>query len=174
MNRRQWAFAGVGIAAAAAGAGWNSLGAGKPASPASALPDFWALRFARPDGSWLDIASLRGKPLLVNFWATWCTPCVKEMPLLDAFHAQHRTAGWQVLGLAVDSAESVNQFLSRIPVQFQIGLAGVQGIALARSLGNEEGGLPFSLAFDKQGSIMGRKLGALTESELSNWVSKGS
>ncbi|MBC7717365.1 MAG: TlpA family protein disulfide reductase, partial [Pseudorhodobacter sp.] len=81
------------------------------------------------------MADLRGKPLLLNFWATWCPPCVKEMPLLDAFYQTHRARGWQVVGLAVDSPTPVRAFLERVPVSFPIGLAGMEGSELSRALG---------------------------------------
>ena len=108
--------------------------------------------------------------MLLNFWATWCAPCVKEMPLLDQFHQVQRARGLSVVGLAVDSPTPVREFLSRRPMSFPIGLAGLDGVELARSLGNESGALPFSVLFGADGTVLTRKLGALHAEDLTEWA----
>ena len=137
--------------------------------PGAAL---WDMSFEQPGGGTLALAGLRGRPTLLNFWATWCPPCVKEMPLLDAFYRAHQARGWQVVGLAVDQAAPVTDYLARLPMSFPIGLAGSQGVALSRSLGNLNGGLPFSVVFDADGTVAAHKLGAVTPAELSGWDEK--
>ena len=111
MNRRLALMTGVAVAAGAAGAGfaWWRTRSGA-ANEAAAL---WPMRFDRPDGGALTLQSLRGKPLLVNFWATWCPPCVSELPLLDHFHREQQARGWQVVGLAVDNLLKQCHFLGR-------------------------------------------------------------
>ena len=138
-----------------------------PAGPAT---DVWSLRFDQPGGGELVLSNLKGQPLLLNFWATWCPPCVTEMPLLDRFQAEQKSRGWQVVGLAVDSPTPVREFLARLPVGFAIGLAGLGGIELARSLGNPSGALPFSVVFDRQGKAFRTKLGSLHDKDLVDWV----
>lgn len=169
MLRRQWMW-GVGLAAAAAGAGlaWWRLQPG--AAPSQAVQDFWQQRFARPDGGELALADFRGRPLLVNFWATWCPPCVEELPMIDAFARQHAAKGVQVLALAIDQPSSVRRFLERQPLSFPVGLAGLQGTEWAKSLGNLNGGLPFSVFFDKDAAIYRQKLGQLAQSDLDDWL----
>jgi thiol-disulfide isomerase/thioredoxin len=132
----------------------------------------WGQRFDQPAGGELVMAALLGKPLVLNFWATWCAPCVKEMPMLDAFHRQHQSTGWQVVGLAVDGPTPVREFLAKVPVAFPIGLAGFNGVDLSRALGNERGGLPFSVIFDRRGAAVFHKLGTVSEQELTDWVAK--
>ena len=177
MNRRQATLAVGGAVAAAAGAfvAWRDeaapgADAGRAAAPAGdALARLWALDLPRPDGGRLVLAEARGRPLVVNFWASWCVPCVEEMPLLDRFHAASRGDGWQVVGLAVDGAEPVRRFLARQPVSFPVGLLGADGVALARALGNDAGGLPFSLLVDAGGRLAERHLGKLDEARLADW-----
>jgi thiol-disulfide isomerase/thioredoxin len=178
MKRRRILAAGLGVALVSTGLGWalrryaeQAPGDEGAAGPGRTL-DPWSLRFEAPGGGEVSLAALRGRPLLVNFWATWCPPCIEEMPLLDRFQREHQGSGWQVLGLAVDGAEPVREFLSRHPVGFRIGLAAAQGVALSRSLGNTGGALPFSVAFDSRGEAVERKLGVLKWGELTTWAER--
>jgi len=172
----RWTLAGVvGVAAAAAGLSWrlrhengSPLALPLPADPASA--EFWQMRFARTDGSELEMSTLRGRPLLLNFWGTWCPPCVTEMPELDRFAQTYGSQGWQVLGLAVDNPGAVRAHLAKSPVSYLIALAGFEGSTLSRRLGNEQGGLPFTVMFNPGGNIVQRKAGATDLAELSRWV----
>jgi thiol-disulfide isomerase/thioredoxin len=142
------------------------------AAPASAAgdQDLWARRFDKPAGGELVFAELRGKPLVVNFWATWCPPCVKEMPELDRFSRDFQAKGWQVVGVAVDGPTPVREFLLKTPVSFPIGLAGFGGSQLARELGNTGGGLPFTVVFDASGKVVHTRLGQTNYDELAGWA----
>lgn len=167
MNRRHWVLAGAGAAAAAAGVAWQLRPGGAPDTPP---PGFWTLRFERPEGGELSFADLRGRPLLVNFWATWCAPCIKEMPDLDRFQQAYAAQGWQVVGLAIDGPTPVREFLKKLPVRFAIGLAGLDGTELAKALGNQQGALPFTVVLDRDGRIAARKLGQTRYHELERWA----
>ncbi|MFM8864970.1 MAG: TlpA disulfide reductase family protein [Limnohabitans sp.] len=168
-SRRRWML-GVGMAAAATGAGVAWWRTQPGAAALQAQDSFWAQRFDRPQGGELALASLRGRPLLVNFWATWCPPCVEELPMIEAFWREHAAKGIQVLALAVDQPSAVRRFLERQPLSFPIGLAGLQGSELAKTLGNHQGGLPFSVFFRKDASIYRQKLGQLSQNDLQDWL----
>ncbi|MES2102279.1 MAG: TlpA disulfide reductase family protein [Pseudomonadota bacterium] len=169
MNRRTALVGGVAAVAVAAGAG-VSLWRTREATPATSNAALWALRFERPGGGQLTLGALRGRPLLLNFWATWCPPCVAELPLLDRFQRAQPANGWQVVGLAVDNLAPVTAFLAERPVGFEIGLAGMDGIELARTLGNAGGALPFTAVFDRAGQLVQRKLGVIEPADLKRWV----
>ncbi|MEY4712677.1 MAG: hypothetical protein RIS88_2127 [Pseudomonadota bacterium] len=173
-SRRAWLVGGVAALAAAAGAGvawWRLRPGGVSGGPADAL---WPLTLEMPTGGELALASLRGAPLLVNFWATWCPPCVEEMPLLDRFFRENSATGWKVVGLAIDQPSAVRQFLARTPVSFPVGLAGLRGTELGRSLGNQTGGLPFTVVVGRNGLIRERKMGQVTPADLDRWQSAAS
>ncbi|MDP4301703.1 TlpA family protein disulfide reductase [Leptothrix discophora] len=185
MNRRNLTLGAVAGVALVAGIGWSLRRSGSTASTPStaasaAAPatadaasanggDVWSLGFDRPEGGRIELASLKGKPLAINFWATWCPPCVREMPLLDAWARKHADHGLTVLGLAVDSPSPVREYLLKTPVSFPIGLTGFSGTELARQLGNEQGGLPFTVVFNAAGEPIIRKLGETQEADLAAW-----
>ncbi len=162
---RRLVLAGAGVGAAALGAGfaWRKL---NPPVASPVAQAFWARRFAGLDGAQLAVAGWRGQPLLLNFWATWCPPCVKELPEINQFYGEAKSKGWQVLGLAIDQAEPVKAFLKKTPLDFPIALGGPDGLSLVRELGNPAGGLPFSVVFDETGEIRWRRLGVTTLQDL--------
>jgi thiol-disulfide isomerase/thioredoxin len=171
MKRRGWLIAGAGAAAAVAGVGWRGWSETRREAGLDAeTGGLWHRRFARPDGSELVMADWRGQPLLVNFWATWCPPCIREMPEIDRFHREFGPRSWRVLGLAVDRVEPVREFLARQPVAYAIGMAGLEGTELSRQLGNDKGGLPFTVLFGRDGRVAQRKLGETNFEELARWA----
>jgi thiol-disulfide isomerase/thioredoxin len=169
MKRRGLVFGGVAAAAAVAGAGlalWRARG-----TPVSAEAEaLWSQTFDTPTGGRLAMNALRGRPLLLNFWATWCPPCISELPLLDRFHQEQRGRGWQVAGLAVDKVTPVVEFLNKHPVGFPIGMVGMDGIELGHSLGNVSGALPFTVVFGRSGRVIAKKSGLVGATDLQDWV----
>lgn len=175
MNQRRTLLLATGVAAGLGGlavAWWQQT---PPASPTAATPTpapaqvFWHSQFKALDGSLINVSQFKGRPLLVNFWATWCPPCVAELPLIDSFYQQNKSNGWQVLGLAVDNPAPVESFLRARPVSFMMAIMGAEGVAFSKSLGNIGGGLPFTLVFNAQGEIAHVRLGAVSAADLDLW-----
>jgi thiol-disulfide isomerase/thioredoxin len=171
MNRRKLVYGAVGGAAAAAGLGL-AWWARRPAEVLGGDPAFWGAQLGTPSGTPLALASLRGKPLLVNFWATWCPPCIEELPLIEQFYQQNKARGWQVLAIAIDQPSAVRQWLQRSPLSFAVAFGGLEGSEMSKRLGNANGGLPFSVVFSAQGEVRARKLGQLSPADLSVWASQ--
>lgn len=170
MPRRRWlawTLAGASIAALASTRSWavEPARAQNTASEKAKDP-LWDLVLPAPDGGQLVLAEHAGKPLIINFWATWCAPCVEELPLLNAFHAKDN--GWGTIGIAVDTPANVERFVQRFALAFPIGIAGTAGLRLSRELGNTSG-LPYTLVVDKKGMIRDRKIGQITAADLANW-----
>jgi thiol-disulfide isomerase/thioredoxin len=166
VNRRGWLVAAAGGLAGATGLGLAAWQARRHEVAPAVL---WSLDLPRSGGGTLAFAALRGQPLLVNFWATWCVPCVVEMPLLQRFH-ETRARDWQVVGIAVDQAPAVATFVAARGIRFPVVLGDLGTIDLSRTLGNVAGGLPFSVAIGRDGRIIGRRLGAVDEGLLAEWV----
>jgi thiol-disulfide isomerase/thioredoxin len=169
LSKRQVVFGGVAVLAAIAGTSLalKKQPAGLDMETQQAL---WNAEFDTPDGQVLKMQNLQGRPLVINFWATWCAPCVEEMPLLDIFFRQNVAKGWQMVGLAIDQPSRVRQYLSQNAISYPIGLAGMTGTELGRLLGNEVGGLPFTVVLDGKGSLIQRKLGKLSAQEIQAWA----
>ncbi len=170
--RRRWLLAATAVGAATLGAGaaWWRLRVDDPGPGTPPTAGFWSHQWDTPDGRVLAMESFKGKPLLVNFWATWCTPCVEELPLINDFYKKNRANGWQVLALAVDKLAPVQQFLQKMPLDFPVAMAGLAGSELAREMGNISGGLPFSVVLGSDGLVSQRKLGRLHPPDLEAWL----
>lgn len=172
VSRRHWILAGLGVTAGLAGAlvAWQKF---QPhAVMDEAIQNFWSQEFEKPEGGTLFMKALQGKPLLINFWATWCPPCIEELPLIDAFFNQNKSKSFQVVGLAVDQPSMVRRYLSQRPLSFPVGLAGFNGTELGKTLGNSQSVLPFSVIFDAKGRLLAQKAGKLDQSDLEAWLKK--
>jgi thiol-disulfide isomerase/thioredoxin len=187
--RRRGLFLGVAALAALAGAGlawWRvqphgvtggaqppMAGTAGTRATADALDpaetQLWSLSLDTPSGEKLAMQSLRGKPLMINFWATWCPPCVEELPLLDGFYKENAANGWQIVGLALDQPSAVRNFLQKTPVSFPIVMGGLDGSELGRNLGNSVGGLPFTVVLGGAGKVVHRKMGKVSPDDLKAW-----
>lgn len=140
----------------------------QPTAPPSVVEqpatfDVWAaiLAEAAPlDGGGAQIAALRGRTVLVNFWATWCGPCVTEIPILDAVHVAHAGEGFSVLGVALDTPEATRTFVAETPFTYPT-LVGEAALAVMTRLGNQTGALPFSVLLGPDGQILDTHLGVL-------------
>jgi thiol-disulfide isomerase/thioredoxin len=113
------------------------------------------------------LAAYKGRVLVVNFWASWCAPCVAEMPELVQLHHRYASKGVQFIGIGVDSRQNVQNFLKKVPVDYPVLVSGFGGADLARSLGNTAGALPFTVVIDANGVVRSTKLGQVVPAQLS-------
>ncbi|MBP7131386.1 MAG: TlpA family protein disulfide reductase [Aquabacterium sp.] len=173
MRRALLISASTGAVCAGVWQAWQHLTHPTPATHPSDLivgdqltAAFWQQHFNTPTGTPLAWSDLKGHPIVLNFWATWCPPCVREMPELDRFQREFAPKNWKVVGLAVDEAEPVRKFLTKVGVGFDIGVAGFDGTRLAQALGNTTAGLPFTVLIDAQSRVRHRLTGATDLAQL--------
>ena len=132
----------------------------------NALAQLWSASVTTPDGKTHSLSAYKGKPLVVNFWASWCGPCVREMPELSALQGQYRKKGIRFIGLGVDSGTNIKNFLQKVKVDYPIYVAGFGGADVARAFGDLAGGLPYTVVIDANGTVRATKLGQIKPEEL--------
>ncbi len=132
----------------------------------SGAAELLAASYPDISGNGRSLAEWRGRPLLVNFWASWCAPCREEIPLLNAAQQQHGRSGLQVVGIAVDNAGNISQFTRAVPIVYPVLIAEAAALPLMRNLGNSAGALPFTVLVDRHGRLASHKLGAYSAAEL--------
>jgi thiol-disulfide isomerase/thioredoxin len=112
------------------------------------------------------LAQWKGKPLLVNFWATWCGPCVQEMPELSALANEEAGKRFNVIGLGIDSPSAMSEFAAKHNIKYPLYVGGMGGTELSRGFGNTNGGLPFTVLIGADGQVKKTYLGKLKFDEL--------
>jgi thiol-disulfide isomerase/thioredoxin len=135
-----------------------------------ATADFFGSSFPDADGVLQPLAQWRGRPLVVNFWATWCPPCVEEMPDLQTIRDAYRDQGIEVIGIGIDSAGRIADFRDKYLLTLPLLVAGVGGSELNRALGNSSGALPYTVLIGADGRVRERHLGQVKPDQLRRWL----
>jgi thiol-disulfide isomerase/thioredoxin len=138
------------------------------ATPTASNPvdQLWSAAVTTPDGKPQSLSMLKGHPIVINFWASWCGPCVEEMPSLSQLHREYAKKGVEFVGLGVDSDKNVKTFLQKVRVDYPVYVIGFGGADLARAFGNTAGALPFTVVIDAKGVVRSTKLGQIQPNEL--------
>jgi thiol-disulfide isomerase/thioredoxin len=147
--------AGVAPEAAAADAGATTE------APAPAIPDTLPqFELADREGTLRSLGEWKGRPLLVNYWATWCAPCRREIPLLNELRAEGRAPGLEVIGIAVDFRDDVLAYASETPINYPLLIGEEDGLAAVTAMGMQPA-FPFTVFADSQQRILTVKIGEL-------------
>ncbi len=134
--------------------------------PHTAVTRLYAQSLNDVAGNPQSLAKWQGKPLLVNFWATWCAPCVEEMPELSTLAREDGGQRFNVIGIGIDSPSNIAEFTEKLKITYPIYVAGMSGTDLARELGNAQGGLPYTVLIGADGQVRKTYLGKLKFDEL--------
>jgi len=171
MNRRAWiGVLATGALAAGLGAALNWFRTEPVAAGAEASEKLFSAVFPDADGRPQPLSQWRGRLLIVNFWATWCPPCVEEMPELQTIRDAYRDRGVEVIGIGIDNAVKVAAFRDRFGLTLPLLVAGVGGSDLNRALGNAGGALPYTVFVGRNGEIRERHLGQVKPEQLRRWL----
>ena len=117
-----------------------------------------------------SISDWDGQVILVNFWATWCPPCVREIPAFNKLYDTYKDKGFVIVGIALDNKQDVIDFVDPMGVEYPILLGEQQGITLTQAYGNHLGVLPFSVLIDRQGRITERHRNEITFEEAEQLI----
>jgi thiol-disulfide isomerase/thioredoxin len=161
-------FLAVAAAALAAGFLLHPAQRARPpaAQPAGAAGSILDATLPDLSGQHQRLDQWRGKVLVVNFWATWCGPCRKEIPELVRAQASHGPRGLQIVGIAIDDRDKVGPYAAQMSINYPILVGELDAMDLARAAGNELGGLPFTVVFGRDGKAAHTELGTLDEAKL--------
>jgi thiol-disulfide isomerase/thioredoxin len=164
MDRREFIQYGLGCAALFVLAAHGIRPALAADGSAAAAADLLGQSYPDMSGKPQRLADWRGRPMGINIWATWCAPCVKEMPELDALQKQHPKA--QFAGIGIDTAANMQKFTQKVTVSYPLLVAGTGAIDLMRKLGNGPGGLPFTVILAEDGSVKRTILGPIVPDDV--------
>ena len=138
----------------------------------AAVQQLTSLSLTDAQGKLQRLSQWRGKFLLVNFWATWCAPCVQEMPELSELQKNLSQSNIQLIGLGIDSPSNIVEFAQKYQISYPLFAAGMEVTELSRQLGNQAGGLPFTVLISPDGILLKSYLGRLNIVQLRSDIIK--
>ena len=156
------------VFALACGLGLQISGLLKPEKPHPLA----TLELQQVDGSTTRLSQYQNTTVLINFWATWCPPCIQEMPELNALYPELKQKNIELLGIAIDSPSNIREFLTKNKINYPLYAGGFGGSELATQLGNTQGGLPFTVLLNPNGDVAWIKLGRVQVQEIQQAISQ--
>jgi thiol-disulfide isomerase/thioredoxin len=141
-----------------------------PAQANAEQSEVYELAMDDADGHRQSFSQWKGKVLVVNFWATWCAPCVAEMPALDHMQQELSAKNVSIIGIGIEDQAHVRQFRDRLGLHLPLLAGGYESLALARSFGDYQGVLPYTALLSADGRVIQSQTGALEPGQLQEWL----
>ena len=127
---------------------------------------FFDAQFTDAAGKPVNLAALRGKTVVINFWSTWCPPCVEEMPMFSEAQTAYKDKNVVFVGIAADQADNVKAFLQKTPVNYLIAVGGQPAFELSKALGNRHDAIPYTVMINAKEGVTSRHFGIYTRKDL--------
>jgi len=137
---------------------------------ASAAERLYATSLADAEGHLQALSQWRGQYLVVNFWATWCAPCVAEMPQLDRLQRQLAGRNVAIVGIGIEGEPQVREFRDRLGLRLTLLAGGYKALSLARDFGDDQGVLPYTVLLSTKGEVLHSRAGALEPGQVQAWL----
>ena len=137
-----------------------------------AVEELLSLSLEDAGGKTQALRQWQGKLLVINFWATWCPPCLREMPGFSRLNRRLSEKGVQFVGIGIDNPQKIRDFAGYAPVSYPLLIGAADTLGIARKLGNHSDGLPYTIILDPKGGLRGTKLGAWDEAELEKFLAE--
>lgn len=166
MKKNWFLFGAIAIVFAAIGVYFSAQPIAPPTPHPSATSQLFSQTLPDARGTAHLMSQWQGKILIVNFWATWCPPCVEEMPELSALQQEIASKNGQIIGLGIDTAANILEFTAKYKISYPLYVAGISGTELSTKFGNQAAGLPFTVLIAPDGTIKKTYLGRLKLEEL--------
>lgn len=138
--------------------------------PSQEWAEFLNSPWKDPQGDAIDTQNWKNKTLVINFWGSWCPPCVEEMPMLAKVSQELSSKNVLFVGIGIDSPSNIREFLKKTPVPYPIVIGGLDGNRWSKQFGNDAGGLPFTAIIRSNGTIIFKKLGKIEEDEIKSSI----
>lgn len=165
-TRKSLVFVTVALLALVAGLVLRGPGTPTGAPQSATIATAFQTPLSTPEGGKASLSQWKGKVLVVNFWATWCAPCRKEIPDFIRLQESLGGRGVQFVGIAVDEADKVAAFVREVGLNYPTLVGELDAVEIARAMGNELGALPYTVVFDRDGNIVKVELGGTNEAKL--------
>ena len=136
----------------------------KPYTQPHQHPGVVPIATTAPNDLWM--ADFKGQPMVINFWATWCGPCVEEMPDFQRASLTEQGKRTRFVGIGIDYAKNMRPFADKLGISYMLLESGAQGLDIVKAVGNTSGALPFTLVLDRDGTVVIRKLGKFEYTDL--------
>jgi peroxiredoxin len=141
-----------------------------PDGDAAAAAQFYEHTLNDADGRPQALSQWKGKLLVLNFWATWCAPCVAEMPALEQAQRELAARNVVIVGVGTEEPSRVREFRDRIGLHMNLLAGGYDALVLARTLGDSQGVLPYTVLISTNGTVLQTQTGPLRPGQLGDWL----